>query len=255
MMGIRSRAVGALAVGAAAAVAVAVAAPAAQAGVPRSAHGRNAAVVLTAVGEKGGKPARDPVLAGAATRFGLPADRLERALADVKKYIAGKGKESKAGLLDPAVLRVFARSLGVPVTRAQAVARYLEAAWQAGGKGKGKPTEGALPPGAVAFFAKTLHVSKARAAAALKQIFALAQGPKGSVDPRSAAFARIARGLGVTPKQLNAALVALKKFLATQEPGKPAPGKPDPGKPAPGKPAPGKPDPGKPGTPKPATAA
>lgn len=261
MMGIRSRAVGGLAVGVAAALAVAAAGPVAQAGVAGSAHGRDAVVVRYVAGEKGGKPAHDPVLVGAAKRFGVSVDRLEQALVEVKKYLAKQGKEPKLGLLDPAVLRVFAHSLGVPVARATALARYLDAAWRAGDKGdpgkgkpgKGKPGDAVLTPAAVAFFARTLHVSQQRAAAALKRIFALAQGPRGTVDPRSAAFAKIARSLGVTPKRLEAALVELKKFIGSQEPGKPAPGKPDPGQP--GKPAPGKPGdpgtPGQPGTPKP----
>jgi hypothetical protein len=238
----RTRAAAGLAVVVAAAVAVGVVTPAAGASGGRTGQWRYAAPAAPVAAERTGKPAEDPVLAGAARRFGLSEQRLEQALVDVKVYLGRLGRQPKLGLLDPGAVAVFARSLGIPVPRARAVLRYLVAAWAVAQKDKQGSTVTALPPAAVAFFAKTLHVSTKRAQVALDRLMKLSAGPRG-IDPTDPAFARIARSLGVSPKQLTAALIALKKFLAHLPPekGKPGPGKPGPGKPDPGKPGPGKP--------------
>ena|ERR1700761_3542405 len=57
--------------------------------------------------------------------------------------------------------------------------------------------------------ARMLHVTTARAAAALQPLFAA-----GHADTSSPAFATAARSLGVSPQQLNAALGQAKQSLA-----------------------------------------
>jgi 2-hydroxychromene-2-carboxylate isomerase len=57
--------------------------------------------------------------------------------------------------------------------------------------------------------ARMLHVTTARAAAALQPLFAA-----GHADTSSPAFAAAARSLGVSPQQLNAALGQAKQSLA-----------------------------------------
>lgn len=168
-------------------------------------------------GKVAGKPAQDPVLVGAARRFGLSEAALERALVAVKTYLAGLPAGPERGLLDPGAVEVFARSLGIPVPRAQAVLRYLQAAWAAQGKEKGASGSAALPPAAVAFFARTLHVSVKQAGTALEELLKLAD--KKGLDPKDPAFVKIANSLGVTPQQLLDALVALKRYLAEHDSG------------------------------------
>src|SRR5262249_7505885 len=176
-----------------------------------------AATGTAVAGEPTGKPAQDPVLVGAAKRFGLSEAALERALVAVKTYLAGLPAGPKRGLLRPGAVEVFARSLGIPVPRAQAVLRYLEAAWAAHGKEKGASGSAALPPAAVAFFARSLHVSVKQAGTALDELLKLAD--RKGLDPKDPAFVKIANGLGVTPQQLLDALVALKRYLAEHDSG------------------------------------
>lgn len=95
-------------------------------------------------------------------------------------------------MLDPGAVAVFARSLGIPVSQARAVLRYLQAAWAANGKEKGKPGGAALPPAAVAFFARTQHVPVKQARTALDELLKLAD--KKGLDPKDPAFVKIADG-------------------------------------------------------------
>jgi hypothetical protein len=67
-------------------------------------------------------------------------------------------------------------------------------------------------PVAVAALASRLSVSHSAAQRALEQIGALSGG--GGVDPTDPAFAAIARGLGVGPARLAAALGGVKQALA-----------------------------------------
>ena len=67
-------------------------------------------------------------------------------------------------------------------------------------------------PAAVAALASRLGVSTGAARHALQQIGALSR--QGGVDPTDPAFAAIARGLGVSPAQLDAALGGVKQALA-----------------------------------------
>jgi hypothetical protein len=57
--------------------------------------------------------------------------------------------------------------------------------------------------------ASALHVSEARASAALQPLLAA-----GSIDPSSQPFAAAARSLGVSPQQLTAALMQAKQSMA-----------------------------------------
>ena len=67
-------------------------------------------------------------------------------------------------------------------------------------------------PAAVAALASRLGINTGAARHALQQIGALSR--QGGVDPTDPAFAAIARGLGVSPAQLAAALVGVKQVLA-----------------------------------------
>jgi hypothetical protein len=208
---------------AAAAAIVAVALPAGASGTAAvkagSATTGSATTGGAVAGAPAGKPAQDPGLVGAARRFGLSEAALERALVAVKTHLAGLPDGPRRGLSDPGAVAVFAGSLGIPVPRAQAVLRYLQAGWAAHGKDKEKGEAGspALPPAAVAFFARTLHVSVKQARTALDELLKLAD--KKGLDPKDPAFVKIANGLGVTPQQLLDALVALKRYLAEHDSG------------------------------------
>jgi hypothetical protein len=59
--------------------------------------------------------------------------------------------------------------------------------------------------------ARALHVSTARAAAALQPLFAA-----GHADPASPSFAAAARSLGASPQQLDTALAQAKQSLAAR---------------------------------------
>ena len=158
--------------------------------------------------------------------FGVPADRLERGLRDVKQLVGIKG----AKVTDPAVVAVFAKDLGVSTAQARKILTEIFGTGpigpkKPGGKGDkgGKPGNG-KPGGPAAVFtaqdlAKALGVPLATAQTALNSLQKLAQGPKGSIDPNSPAFAAIAAKAGVTPQQLVKAITQLK--IAADKPGAP----------------------------------
>jgi 2-hydroxychromene-2-carboxylate isomerase len=78
-----------------------------------------------------------------------------------------------------------------------------------------KTTSASETPGhdaMVAAVAGELHVSAARVSAALQPLFAA-----GHADTSSSAFVAAARALGVSPQQLNAALVHAKQSLAAAQ--------------------------------------
>jgi hypothetical protein len=243
---------GAAALAAAVAVAV-VAAPGAGASTPSAAgQARPAAraAVIAALGKPAGKPSKDgldPVVKAAAKRFGLSEKKIDQALMAVKKYVVSKQSPSTkerttngVDLLSPAVVQVFAKSLGVSTSRARAVLKFLQAGWEAAGKDN-KPGKPGKPPAeesaaAVKFLVGTLHISKAQA----EKVWATLQ-KMGRISEQDPAFAALARSLHVTPKRLTEVLVDLKKFLGSLQPkpGEPKPGEPKPGGPKP--PAPVKP--------------
>jgi hypothetical protein len=205
------------------------------------------AAVRTALGKPAGKPSKneaDPVVKAAAKRFGLSEKKIDRALMAVKKYVVSKqGPSTKdrtskgVDLLSPAVVRVFAKSLGVSTSRARAVLTFLQAGW----KNAGRDSKPGKPPAeesaaAVKFLVGELHISKAQA----EKVWATLQKMSGTSE-QDPAFAALARSLHVTPERLTEVLVNLKKFLGSLQPkpGEPKPGEPKPGEPKP--PAPVKP--------------
>jgi hypothetical protein len=96
---------------------------------------------------------------------------------------------------------------------AAAVSKSAAAASKSAAAGSGTRVDRSLTgPAAVAALASRLGVSTGAARHALQQIGAL--GRQGGVDPTGPAFAAIARGLGVGPAQLAAALGGVKQDLA-----------------------------------------
>jgi hypothetical protein len=209
------------------------------------ATGRAESAAPAKVGPQAGKPgtakpvADDPIIQSAAKRFGLSAAKIEQALVDVKTYvIRHKPADGKIDLLDPALVKVFATSLGVPTSKAKAVLKFLTATWKEAGKSGSVPAE--VTAAAVKFLANRLHISKAKAEKVWATLQKIGNKP-GGTSVKDPAFVALARSLHLTPKQLDGVLVELKQFLGKVV-GKPKPG--DPGKPKPGEP--GKPKPGEP---------
>jgi hypothetical protein len=150
-------------------------------------------------------PASD--LAG---RLGVSQARLDRALRAVKTSLSAASAKPTEGQFDAAL----ARALHVP----QAKVRHAFAAEK-----PCEPKSGGIKPGgtkpapseqpgheALAMaVARELHVSVAKVNAALQPLFAA-----GHADPSSAIFTTAARALGVSPGQLEAALISAKESLA-----------------------------------------
>src|SRR6266851_5794979 len=116
-----------------------------------------------------------------------------------------------AGVVAAAAVAVPAAALasgsGSPSAKPSAAATKSAAA------GSGTRVDRSLTgPAAVAALASRLGVSTGAARHALQQIGALSR--QGGVDPTDPAFAAIARGLGVSPAQLDAALGGVKQALA-----------------------------------------
>ncbi|MFG1806441.1 hypothetical protein [Streptomyces sp. NPDC049040] len=184
---------------------------------------------------------------------GVSAERLERALRDVKQMLGPDGGR----VTDPAVVARVAKDLGVSTAKARAILRQFFGGDEVGpkppgdkggkgGKGDKDPGKGGKggkdggkggkggkdrPGGPAAVItakdlAKALGVPQARAQAALDALQKLAKGPRGTVDENSPAFAAIAAKLGVTPQQLTKVLTVLKE--AAGKPGAPKPGTPKP---------------------------
>jgi len=96
---------------------------------------------------------------------------------------------------------------------AAAASKSAAAASKSAAAGSGTRVDRSLTgPAAVAALASRLGVSTGAARHALQQIGALSR--QGGVDPTDPAFAAIARGLGVSPAQLAAALGGVKQALA-----------------------------------------
>ena len=193
-----------------------------------------------------GKGDADPVVAAAARRFGLSPKKIEQGLVAVKVYLGQYGGKTRSGEPD------------------------------------------FLSPGAVRVFAHAVGISPARAKQVLTFILKLADSQPGKSGKQNAdaIVAAAAKRFGLPAKKIEAGLVAVKKYIASQggsksgepdllSPGavrafahavgisparakqvltfilklaKSQQGKPGPGKPGePGKPGdPGKPAPGKP---------
>lgn len=146
-----------------------------------------------------------------AARLGVSTARLDRALRAVKMSLSTAGTKPTEGQFDAAL----ARALHV----SQAKVRHAFAAEKPCGPKNGGSKLGGTKPApseqqgheALAMaVARELHISRAKVNAALQPLFAA-----GHADPSSAVFTAAARALGVTPDQLDAALVSAKESLAT----------------------------------------
>jgi hypothetical protein len=236
-MGRRTRVVAVVAGAAAAAVAVGLAVP--SAGAASSPTTGNAAAVSLLTVKRvtpvktgtSGKQRIDPRVAAAAKRFGLSATKIEQALIDIKMSFAAKGSFPKAGLLDPVVVRMFAGKLRISTSKATAVLKFLAAGQK--DRDKGKIQGDKLAAEAIAYLAKALHISTARATALAAQLDKL--NDRNGLTEKNPQFAKLAASVGVSPKRLIDVLVAMKKALAQDagKPGAPKPGQPKPGQPAP----------------------
>jgi hypothetical protein len=138
-----------------------------------------------------------------AARLGVSPARLDQALRAVKISLSKASAKPTEDQFDAAV----AHNLGIPQAR-------VRQAFAAGNPGCSKP---ASSPAAMrqaqdamtAVVARELHVSTARASAALQPFFAA-----GHADPSSSAFAAAARSLGASTQQLATALMHAKQSLA-----------------------------------------
>jgi DNA-binding transcriptional regulator YdaS (Cro superfamily) len=139
-----------------------------------------------------------------AAQLGVSSTRLDQVGRAVKTSMRKGGAIPTEGQVSAAL----ARGLGIP----QARVRQAFAAGQVcvsrvvGSKAAGQPASNDAFTAAVA---RELHVSTARANAALQPLFAA-----GRADPSSPAFAAAARSLGVSTQQLTTALIHAKQSLA-----------------------------------------
>ncbi|MFE9812266.1 hypothetical protein ACFYRN_38535 [Streptomyces sp. NPDC005227] len=175
-------------------------------------------------------------LADLAKRYGVPQDKLDTALRDVKIAIGDQGKSPT----DPAVVAGLAGALGISSAEAKTLIKEVFADPEPRGKkGPGKPggkkEEGTQisPAVVVDALAKELGIQHARAVALVADLDRLSRDHGN--DPGDARFAAIAKGLGITPQRLEDALRAVKtrlsKVAEKPEPSGPASPKPDSPKP------------------------
>jgi hypothetical protein len=129
----------------------------------------------------------------------------------IRRFIVA-GVAAAAAVAVPAAL-----ALGSPSGKAppppSAASKSAAAASKSAAVASEPRADGSLTgPVAVAALASRLGVSHSAARRALQQIGAL--GGQGGVDPTDPAFAAIARGLGVSPARLAAALGGVKQAVA-----------------------------------------
>jgi hypothetical protein len=146
-------------------------------------------------GASGKSGTADPGLSRVASSAGISVSRLQAGLVAAKQ----------AGGNNPAGIAAFAAAAGVSNATAH---RIVTTVFGSAGM---QPLTG---PASAAVLASHLGVSRAAAQRALQQVVAL--DGKDGVDPASAAFARIAHGLGVSPARLAAGLDAVKRSMAGQ---------------------------------------
>lgn len=140
-------------------------------------------------------PKKDAVLAEVAKSLGVSVKQLVNALANLKAALA-KGVDKATAIAG------FAKELRVSVADAEKALQALSA----GDKKSGVPDE------AVKLLAKELHISvdaAKKVLAALEQVKA-----KGDDVVKDPAFVAIAKGLGISPERLLAALIKVKQALA-----------------------------------------
>jgi hypothetical protein len=145
-----------------------------------------------------------------AARLGVSPARLDRALRAVKTSLSAASAKPAEAQFDAAL----ARALHV----SQAQVRHAFAAEKpcepknGGAKSGGTkpaPSEQAGHEALAMAVARELHISTAQVDSALRPLFAA-----GRADPSSALFTAAARALGVSPGQLEAALISAKESLA-----------------------------------------
>lgn len=141
--------------------------------------------------------------AGAAARAGVAPDRLEQAMRPAKASFRDGGPVSKRQFED-----ATARELGI--SPAQVHKALAGGSRQCLVKSAPSPADIRRAQAAMtAAVARELHVSTARASAALRAIFAA-----GHAHTQSASFVAAARSLGVSTQQLATALMQAKESLA-----------------------------------------
>lgn len=145
-----------------------------------------------------------------AARLGVSPARLDRALRAVKTSLSAAGAKPTEGQFDAAL----ARALHVSQARVRhAFAAEKPCEPKTGGAKSGgtkpAPSERQGHEALALAVAGELHISMAKVDAALQPLFAA-----GQADPSSAVFTAAARALGVSPGQLDAALISAKESLA-----------------------------------------
>lgn len=145
-----------------------------------------------------------------AARLGVSPARLDQALWAVKTSLSAASAKPAEGQFDAAL----ARALHVSQARVRhAFAAEKPCEPKTGGtKTGGTKTAPSGQQGHEALamaVARELHISLAKVNAALQPLFAA-----GRADPSSAVFTAAARALGVSPGQLDAALISAKESLA-----------------------------------------
>jgi hypothetical protein len=123
------------------------------------------------------------------------------------------GVAAAAAVAVPAAALASSSPSGKPAPSASATSRAAAAASKSAAAAAEPRVDRSLTgPVAVAALASRLGVSHGAAQRALTQIGAL--GRQGGMDPIDPAFAAIARGLGVSPARLAAALGGVKQAVA-----------------------------------------
>ena len=155
-------------------------------------------------GQPGPKPGQDKaILAKVAASLHVSVQQLTTALQHLKQAeLKGTPKE--------VALAAFAKELKVSVAQAKEALNKLS-----GGEKPGAPEE------AVKLLAAELRISVDRARQVFDDLAKLKGGKDVLKDP---GFIAIAKGLGITPQKLEAALVKVKQEVGAGQPKEPLPG-------------------------------
>lgn len=138
--------------------------------------------------------------------------RLNAALADAKETIGRLG----VAPLDPRVVAVLVRDLGISTDQATAVIKDV---FGTGASGKPGPAPGAPDPRLSSTLAGILHVSQERAAQVLEQLGRIQDDRRGQgIDPNDPQYRAIAASLHITPEQLSQDLLTLKQDIRSTIP-------------------------------------
>jgi hypothetical protein len=145
-----------------------------------------------------------------AARLGVSPARLDQALRAVKTSLSAASAKPTESQFDAALARALHVS---PAKVRHAFAAEKPCAPKNGGTKPGgtkpAPSEQQGHEALAMAVARELHISVAKVNAALQPLFAA-----GHADPSSAIFTAAARALGVSPSQLDAALISAKESLA-----------------------------------------